>query len=273
MKVMQSIVVKVGTSTLTQGGQKLSRRYMLGLAEQLARLKNQGKQVVLVSSGAVAAGRELLQDPSSKQMLASIGQVKLMQTWSELFSLFDLHVGQVLLTREDFSCRKRHLNARDILTSLLRQNIIPIINENDTIATQETRVGDNDNLAALVANVIAADAVILLTDQEGLFTADPRLNPDAELISVVKQIDATILALAKGSSSSLGTGGMTTKIEAAQIASQCGTRTIIASSSRPNVLIDLVEGKQIGTLFLEEISPRKSRKHWLLSKKRKENTQ
>lgn len=272
---MQKIIVKVGTSTLTQGGDKLSRRYMLGLVQQLAELLNQGKQLVLVSSGAIACGRELLNAPKvdrslpSKQMFSSVGQVKLMQTWSELFSLFDLHVGQVLLTRDDFSDRKRYLNARDTLHCLLKHHIVPIINENDAVATKEIRVGDNDNLAALVANLIEADAVILLTDQEGLYSADPRLHSDAELIPIVKHIDDSVFALAGGSSTSLGTGGMATKIEAAQIASQSGIRTIIASSSRPNVLIDLALGRQIGTLFLAENTARDSRKRWILSEKRK----
>jgi glutamate 5-kinase len=228
----------------------------LSLVQQIAHLKDQGLQLVLVSSGAVVTGRELLssakitQSVPSKQAFASIGQVKLMQTWLELFSLLDLQVGQVLLTKDDFSNPKCDLT-RETLNCLL-QHIIPIVNENDTIATHTSRIGDNDNLAALVAKLIEADAIILLTDQEGLYTADPRFNPDAKLIPVVKCIDKTTFALVAGSSTSVGTGGMTTKIEAAQMASRAGIRTIIASSTRPNVLIDLVEGKQLGTLFLEE---------------------
>ncbi len=274
MKAIRKMVVKVGTSTLTQGGQKLSRRYMLGLVQQLAQLQAEGIVVVLVSSGAIAAGRELLNLPKvdrslpAKQMFSSIGQVKLMQIWSELFSLFDLHVGQVLLTRDDFSERNRYLNARDTLECLLKHQVIPVINENDTVATKEIKVGDNDNLAALAANLIEADLLVLLTDQEGLYTSDPRLNKDATLISVIPTIDDSIFALAGGSSTSLGTGGMTTKIEAARIASQSGTRTIITSSARPNVLIDLAQGKQIGTCVLEEMTARESRKRWLLSDKR-----
>lgn len=246
---MRKIVIKVGSSTLTQGAQTLSRRYMLGLVQQIAHLKSQGLAVVLVSSGAVATGRELLNSAKapSKQAFASIGQVKLMQTWVELFSLTDLQAGQVLLTKEDFSQPRCELT-RCTLNSLL-EHIIPIVNENDTMATQDTRIGDNDNLAALVAHLIEADAIILLTDQEGLYTADPRHNPNAKLISVVQSIDETIFAFAGGSSTSVGTGGMTTKIEAAQFALRAGIRTIIASSNRPNVLIDLVEGKQIGTWF------------------------
>jgi glutamate 5-kinase len=182
-----------------------------------------------------------------------------MQVWSELFSLFDFPVGQVLLTKDNFSKPNRNVT-RDTLHCLLQHQIIPIINENDTVATQETRIGDNDNLAALVAQLIGADTVILLTDQEGLYTADPRLNPDAKLISCVKNIDENIFALAGGSSTSCGTGGMKTKIEAALLASKSGTQTIIASSNRPNVLVDLFEGKQIGTLFLKESTAAKNRK-------------
>jgi len=263
MKAMHKIVIKVGTSTLTQGTQKLSRRSMLGLVQQLAHLQNEQLQVVIVSSGAVATGQELLnshktdQSIFSKQMFASIGQVKLIHVWSELFSLFDLQIGQVLLTKEDFSDQKRSL-MRDTLNCLLQHRIIPIINENDTVSTKESRIGDNDNLAALVAHLIGADTLILLTDQEGLYTADPRLYPNAQLIPIVHHINEAIFSLARGSSTSLGTGGMTTKIEAAQIASQSGIQTLIAPSSRPNVLIDLVEGRRIGTLFLEESIQRTS---------------
>lgn len=254
MKDMHKIVIKVGSSTLTQGTQTLSRRYMLGLVQQIVHLKSQRVQIVLVSSGAVATGRDLLngsvsQSLPSKQAFASIGQVKLMQTWFELFSLFDLQVGQVLLTKDDFSHPRCSLT-RDTLNCLL-DHVLPIVNENDTMATKETRIGDNDNLAALVAKLIGADTVILLTDQEGLFNADPRLNPEAKLIPIVKEIDDAIIALAGGSSTSFGTGGMATKIEAAQMASLAGIRTFIASATLPNVLIDLVGGKKIGTLFLE----------------------
>lgn len=251
---MKKIVVKVGTSALTQGTQTLSRRFMLGLAQQLAHLQSRGIEVVLVSSGAVATGRDLLNSPQfspSKQTFASIGQVKLIQIWSELFSFFDLQVGQVLLAKDDFSLQKKN-STRDTLNCLLQNKILPIINENDAIATSETRIGDNDNLAALVADAIGADRVILLTDQEGLFTADPRIDSEAKLIGVVEQIDEAILSLAKGSSTILGTGGMAAKIEAARRASKSGIRTVIASASRPNVLIDLAEGKRIGTIFLEE---------------------
>jgi glutamate 5-kinase len=258
MKEMNKIVVKLGTSSLTQGGQKLSLRHMLALVQQIVHLQNLGKQVVLVSSGAVAAGKEVLdaslkeQALFSKQMVASIGQAKLMQAWSELFSLFECKVGQVLLTKEDFSDPIRNQNAQETIGSLLEHRVLPIINENDAVSTKESKIGDNDNLAALVAGLLSADAVILLTDQEGLYTSDPRKNPNAELISVVTYIDEETFALAGASATTLGTGGMITKIEAAKVAAKSGICTLIASSTRPNILIDLVDGKRIGTLFQEE---------------------
>lgn len=272
---MHKLVIKLGTSTLTQGTKQLSRRYMLEIARQIVHLREQGKQVVLVTSGAVAAGRELLGHPTverywpSKQMFASVGQGRLMQIWADLFGLFNVNVGQLLLTRGDFSNRLRYLNIRDTLYCLLRHHVLPIINENDTVATKDIRVGDNDNLAALAANLIAADRLILLTDQQGLYTADPRQNSEAKLIPVVKQIDDSIFSLAGGSSATLGlgTGGMVTKIQAAHLASQTGTSTTIASSQSPNVLIDIAEGKSVGTLFLAQTTARESRKRWLLSEK------
>lgn len=271
---MHKFVIKFGTSTLTQGTKQLSRRYMLELARQIVHLREQGKQVVLVTSGAVAAGRELLGHPvvesywPAKQMFASVGQGRLMQIWADLFGLFNVQVGQLLLTRGDFSNRKRYLNIRDTLHCLLKHHVLPIINENDTVATKDIRVGDNDNLAALISNLIAADRLILLTDQQGLYTADPRQNPEAKLIPVVKHIDESIFNLAGGSSAAgLGTGGMFTKIQAAHLASQSGTSTTIASSAIPNILIEIGEGKSIGTLFLAETTARESRKRWLLSEK------
>lgn len=272
---MNKLVIKLGTSTLTQGTKQLSRRYMLEMARQIVHLREQGKQIVLITSGAVAAGRELLGNPNverywpAKQMFASVGQGRLMQIWADLFGLFNVQVGQLLLTRGDFSNRGRYLNIRDTLNCLLKHHVLPIINENDTVATKDFRVGDNDNLAALVSNLIAADRLILLTDQKGLYNADPRQNPDAQLIPFVKHIDDSILSLAGGSSAALGlgTGGMMTKIQAAHLASQSGTSTTIASYAFHNVLLEIAEGKSIGTLFLAETTTRESRKRWLLSEK------
>lgn len=275
MEKWKKIVVKLGTSTLTKGTKNLSRSVMVEMARQIAHLHTEGIQVVIVTSGAVAAGREVLFDAQSevtvpaKQMLASIGQVRLMHIWSELFSLFDIVVGQVLLTRGDFSNRQRYLNVRDTLASLMQHRVIPIINENDTVATKEIRVGDNDTLAAHVANLINADVLILLTDQKGLYTADPSIDPKATLIPLVEHIDDSIFKLAGGAKrSGLGTGGMLTKIQSAQLASQSGTETIIASSSISNILLKLCEGEKNGTRFLTEMSSLESRKRWLLSEKR-----
>jgi glutamate 5-kinase len=269
----RKIVVKVGTSTLTAGSRQLSSRRMLELVRQIAHLHDQGHRVILVTSGAMTAGREKLGFPELhpalpvKQMLASVGQAVLMQRYGELFNLFDMCVSQVLLTRGDIDHRTGYLNARDTLLTLLDHRILPIINENDTIATEEIRVGDNDNLSALVANLIDADLLILLTDIEGLYTADPRSNPDARLIPTVAQIDESIYALAGGTNSGLGTGGMMTKIQAAHLAGRSGTTTVIAPGARPNVIAEVVSGASIGTTFLPPITHLESRKRWLTSQK------
>lgn len=252
----KKIVVKVGTSTLTQGSKQLSQKYMLELTRQLAVLHEEGHQIILVSSGAIAAGRDQLQHPivdqslPSKQMFAAVGQVQLMQAWIKLFTLFDINIGQILLTRDDLSNANRTRNARETLGCMLQHKIIPVINENDTVATEEIRVGDNDNLAALVAGLVSADLLVLLTDQKGLYTADPRHNPSAEFIPVVEIIDESIFALAGGKGTNQGTGGMVTKIEAAHKATQNGTTTIIAASSHSNVLIEIARGNGVGTTFL-----------------------
>ncbi len=269
----QTIVIKLGTSVLTAGSKRLSRRRMLEIVRQTAQLHETGHRVVLVSSGAIAAGREALNYPDlersvpAKQMLAAVGQGRLMGIYTELFSLFDINVGQVLLTRDDLSNRTRYLNARDTLLTLLVQRIVPIVNENDTIATEEIKVGDNDNLSALVSNLLDADLLILLTDQLGLFSADPRTRPDAELISRVERIDDSIFALAGGASTGLGTGGMITKLQAAQLAGHSGTTTVIAAGALPDVLLDIAAGRPIGTTFPPPTAYRESRKRWLVSEK------
>lgn len=267
------IVIKLGTSTLTDGTKNLSRTVMGEIARQVSILRKQGKQVIIVTSGAVAAGREGLQNPKKdhsmpfKQMLAAVGQVRLMHLWAELFTPFGLAVGQVLLTKGDLSNRQRYLNIRDTIQSLLHYHVIPIINENDTVATEEIKVGDNDNLSALVSNLIGADLLILLTDQEGLFTSDPRTNKDAKLIPVVDTIDEAVEALAGKTATGLGTGGMATKIQAAKLASRSGTSTVIASAKIPDILIKLTHGDSVGTRFQVHASPKESRKRWLLSER------
>jgi glutamate 5-kinase len=273
MAKKQRIVVKLGTSVLTDGTRRLSRRRMLEIVRQAAQLHDAGHHVVIVSSGAIAAGREALDYPElersvpAKQMLAAVGQGRLIQIYTELFNLFDIVVGQVLLTRGDLSNRTGYLNARDTLLTLLAHHIVPVINENDTIATEEIKVGDNDNLSALVSNLVDADLLILLTDQLGLYSADPRTDPGAELIPVVERIDETVWARAGGTSTGLGTGGMLTKLQAAQLAGRSGAVTVIASGSAPDVLLDAAGGKRVGTTFLAPTTHRESRKRWLLSER------
>lgn len=270
---MQRLVIKVGTSVLTGGTPRLDPQQMLAIVAQCARLYQADHEVILVSSGAVAAGRERLGFPTldgtlpAKQMLSAVGQPRLMQHYSGLFDIFRIPVAQVLLTREDVSDRSRFLNARDTLQMLLEQRIVPIINENDTIATDEIRVGDNDNLSALVATMIEADLLILLTDQAGLYTADPRKDTAAQLIARVVAIDDATFALAGGSTTGLGTGGMVTKIQAAQFASRGGVPTVIASGREPDAASRLLAGEAIGTRFEAQVSRVESRKRWLMMEK------
>jgi glutamate 5-kinase len=246
---------------------------MLEIVRQTAELREQNVGVVLVSSGAVAAGREVLQREvpekvlPSKQMLASVGQIHLMELWRDLFAIFQIHVGQMLLTRSDFANRQRYLNVRDTLLTLLHQGMIPVINENDAIVMTENRVGDNDNLSALIANMIAAELLVLLTDQKGLYNANPQQDPTAQLIQEVPHIDAEIWRCAGGSLSSQGTGGMATKIQAAVLATQSGTPTAIATLQHTDVLLALWRHEKVGTLFHATASLRESRKRWLLAEK------
>lgn len=267
----KTIVIKFGTSTLTHGTKSLSRPYMLELVKQIAKLHEQQFRVIIVTSGAAAAGRdylghrELPPTLASKQLLAAVGQSQLIRTWESLFDIYGIHIGQMLLTRADLDDRERFLNARDTLNALLEQRIIPVINENDAVATEEFKVGDNDNLSALVAILAQADQLYLLTDQEGLFDADPRSNPNAKLLSVVEKITPEIRQMAGGSVTGLGTGGMSTKITAADIATRSGVETIIASGSRENVLVDLAHNVAIGSKFLVQSDRLEGRKRWLFA--------
>ncbi len=251
------IVVKLGTSTLTAGTPRLAPAVIVELVRQMAALGQAGCEVVLVSSGAIAAGREKLAMtamPSGilpRQMLAAIGQPRLMGLYEQLFGLYGRTVGQVLLTRGDFSRRRSYLNARTTLRALLDQGVVPIVNENDTTATEEIRVGDNDNLSALVANLVDADLLLLLTDQPGLFTGDPRRDPAARMLSEVlePEIPAALWAAAGQSVGGLGVGGMATKLQAADLARRGGTTTIIASGSAANVIERAARGETLGTQF------------------------
>ncbi|CAM4239163.1 glutamate 5-kinase [Vibrio agarivorans] len=267
----QTIVVKLGTSVLTGGTQALDRAHMVELVRQCAQLKQQGHQVVLVSSGAIAAGREHLNYPklpnamASKQLLAAVGQSQLIQTWEALFSIYGIKIGQMLLTRADLEDRERFLNARDTIHALVENGIVPVVNENDAVATTEIKVGDNDNLSALVGILCSADKLLLLTDQKGLFTADPRKDPNAELIKEVKTIDDTLRKIAGGSGTNLGTGGMATKLQAADVARRAGIEVIIAAGSAPNVVFDSLSDTPQGTRFLPCEEALENRKRWILA--------
>ena len=269
----QRIVVKLGTSTLTKGTAHLNRQRMLEIVQEIAILHQHGHEMVLVSSGAQAAGRERLQFPDlgrslpAKQMLSAVGQGHLMHIYSELFDIFEIIVAQVLLTRDDLSNRTRYLNARDTLRTLIDSNIIPIVNENDTVATNEIRVGDNDNLSAMVASVLETDLLIILTDQPGLFTADPRQDKNAKLIKKVTSIDDSTYALAGGVGSSMGTGGMATKIEAAHLANRSGVQVIVASGKESNIITRITNDEQVGTRFIPTVDSIESRKRWLITER------
>ena len=271
---MRRIVVKLGSSVLTRGSVRLNRQRMLELTQQIAALHEKGCEMIVVTSGAQMAGREQLAFPNlgksvpAKQMLSAVGQSHLMRVYQDLFDIFDVKIAQILLTRDDLSHRKRYLNARDTLQTLIEHKIVPIVNENDTIATDEIRVGDNDNLSALVASLVDADMLIILTDQPGIFTDDPRKNPDAALIKNISHISSELFESAGGAGSDIGTGGMVTKIQAAQIASRSGIATIIASGSEDQVLRRLHDGESIGTRIDAGASPSDSRKRWLLTDRR-----
>ncbi|MDR1727465.1 MAG: glutamate 5-kinase [Acidobacteriota bacterium] len=267
-------VVKLGTSTLTRGTQRLSPPLVIDLARQVAALKDEGHEMVLVSSGAVAAGRERLQVPHlpknvpAKQMLAAVGQPRLMAFYERIFEMYGVTVAQVLLTRKDFAGRRGYLNARNTLAALMENGVLPVVNENDTVATDEIRVGDNDNLSALVASLVDADWLVLLTDQAGLFTADPRCDADACLIAEVagKEIPPDIWRAAGGSGGSgLGTGGMVTKLQAADLARRSGACCVIAQGAEPDVLTRLAGGEHIGTRFPPLATAVESRMRYILS--------
>ena len=270
------IVVKLGTSSLTNGTKHISPPFIIELARQVAELKQKNHQVVIVTSGAIAAGREKLNFPQlpknmpAKQMLAAIGQLSLMALYEQIFSLYGMLVAQVLLTRADLSDRRRYLNARNTLVAMMMENLVAIINENDTVATEEIRVGDNDNLSALVANLIDADLLILLTDLAGLYTADPRSDPNAEFVKTVTgdEIPEALWQAAGGSKSGLGTGGMTTKLQAADLARHSGTACVIANSKEPNILIRLANDEKIGTYFPALVNAIESRKRFIMSARR-----
>lgn len=252
------VVVKVGTSTLAHEGGLLNIRRVELLCKVLSDLKNAGHDIILVSSAAIGMGvgkLKLKGKPSelaSKQAAAAVGQCELMYTYDKLFSEYNHIVAQLLMTGADFENEERHNNFKNTMNKLIEFSAIPIINENDTVATKEIEVGDNDTLSALVADSVKADLLIILSDIDGLFDANPRTNPDAKLIPVVEKIDDSIWNIAGNAGSSMGTGGMRTKINAAEIATKSGCDMVIANGTDPKILYDIVEGKFIGTKFLKK---------------------
>lgn len=270
----QRIVAKVGTNLLTAGTDRLDAAVMSSLAAQVVRLMDEGREVVIVTSGAIAAGRERLnahtnrRDIPFRQVLASVGQAHLMQTYDRLFAKHDRVVGQTLLSKRDLTDRIGYLNARNTLLGLLEMGVVPIVNENDAVAVDEiagATIGDNDNLSALVANLIDADLLAILTDIGGLYTADPRTHKTATVIERVDKITKEIEATAGGSESGRGTGGMATKLQAAKLATGGGSDVFIASGHDDDVLYRLATGEHAGTLLPARTSRMESRKRWMLS--------
>jgi glutamate 5-kinase len=267
---MKRVVVKVGTSTLTGGAAAPDRVYINSLAAQIAAQRLSGREVVLVTSGAIRAGMSglgLNEKPRTipeKQAAASVGQSALMGRYADIFANYAVAVGQVLLTRDDLRVRARYVNARNTFEALLRLGALPIVNENDTVAVDEIKVGDNDTLAALVASLLSADALILLSDVDGLFDKNPAVHVDARLVEQVEAMDETVLAMAGGAGTPGGTGGMQTKLAAARIATGSGTAMWIANGRRPNVIADCLAGVPgAGTRFAPQPTRPSARKRWL----------
>jgi len=263
------IVVKVGSSLVTNDGKGLDQAALARWAEEISELKRRGKQVVLVSSGAIAEGCQRLgwanrpKNVDQLQAAAAVGQMGLCQAYESAFRQFGLGTAQILLTHEDLADRTRYLNARSTLITLLNLNVVPIINENDTVVTDEIRLGDNDTLGALVTNLIEADALVILTDQTGLFTADPRKDPTARLVEVADAGDPALEEMAGGAGSQVGTGGMLTKILAAKRAAHSGAGTVIACGREAHVLSRLADGERIGTQLQASTTRLAARKQWL----------
>lgn len=268
------IVAKVGTNLLTGGGEGLDLVVMQSMVRQMAELHQGGTQVLVVSSGAIAAGRDVLgltkvrKDVPFKQVLAAIGQNRLMQRYQEMFNGYGIKIAQALVSNSDLDDREGYLNVRNTLEGLLALGVLPIINENDVVAIQEIGqavFGDNDHLSALVANLVDADLLAILSDIDGLYTADPRRNPHAVLISRVDSIDTQVEALAGGTGTNRGRGGMVTKVKGAKTATSSGVTVAIANGHVPDVLLRLARGDAVGTLFPPTTTRLDSRRRWMLS--------
>jgi glutamate 5-kinase len=262
-------VIKVGSALVTNNGEGLDLAAINEWARQISALRQSGKEVILVSSGAIACGMQRLgwsRRPSAVhelQACAAVGQMGLVQVYERAFASHGLHTAQVLLTHDDLADRKRYLNARSTLSTLLALGVVPIINENDTVITDEIKFGDNDTLGALVANLLDADCLVILTDQPGLFTADPRKDPEATLIAEARAGDPALEAMAGGVGTQYGSGGMITKVIAAKRAASSGTHTVIASGREKDVMPRLASGESVGTLLVSETQTLNARKQWL----------
>jgi glutamate 5-kinase len=269
MRNARRIVVKIGSTLITNNGVGVDHALIKRWVAQITILRARGVEVVLVSSGAIAEGMQRLgwkarpHEVNQLQAAAAVGQMGLVQVYESAFREHGVATAQILLTHDDLADRKRYLNARSTLTTLLSLGVVPVINENDTVVTDEIKFGDNDTLAALVANLIDADHLVILTDQQGLFTADPRRNPHAQLLHEVKATDTSLEAMAGGSGSLLGRGGMLTKVLAAKKAALSGSHTVIAYGREPDVLLRLQQGEPIGTRLISETSGLQARKTWL----------
>ena len=265
----KTLVVKIGSSLLTAGGRGLDAEAIARWASQIARLVRDGRRVILVSSGAIAEGMQRLgwtrrpQTMHELQAAAAVGQMGLVQCYESCFRRHGLHTAQVLLTHADLADRQRYLNARSTLRTLLELGAIPVINENDTVVTDEIKFGDNDTLGALVTNLVEADALIILTDQAGLYDADPRRNAHAKLVAEADALDAGLEAMAGGTGSALAKGGMRTKVQAARRAARSGAHTVIADGREAEVLVRLAAGERIGSLLTAKTVPLAARKQWL----------
>ena len=262
-------VVKIGSALLTNEGRGLNQQGIATWVEQLATLSQQGHELVLVSSGAVAEGMSRLGWTSrphalhEQQAAAAVGQMGLVQAYESCFQRYGMHTAQVLLTHDDLSNRGRYINARSTLRTLLDLGVVPIINENDTVVTDEIRFGDNDTLGALVANLIEAELLVILTDQDGLCDKDPRQHADAKLIKETPVNAPGLELMASGSGGALGRGGMLTKVRAARLAARSGSATVIAAGREENVLLRLADGEELGTLLVPDQEPVAARKQWL----------
>lgn len=271
LEKVKNIIVKIGSSSLCDQNGNIDKEKILNLIQQIAYFKRKNIKITLVSSGAINAGVHIMnlkQRPDTipqKQALAAIGQASLMQIYEDLFSLFKLKCAQILLNHDDFDDRKRLMNFNNAMQAIIDYDVVPIINENDTLAVDEIKVGDNDTLASMIVPAVNADLVIIVSDIDGLYDDNPHTNKDAKLISNVAGITKTIENMAKDASSKVGTGGMITKIKAAKICNEFGCDLAIVNGNQPNVLIDLLEGKEVGTYFdSTPVRHLSSRQHWIM---------